>query len=73
MLGSDMAVVIDCFIIVVIGGLGSLAGAFVGALILGLTTAFGLYLIPKLAVAFGFILMIIILIIRPYGLMGEPE
>jgi len=72
-LGSDMAVVIDCFIIVVIGGLGSLAGAFVGAIILGLTTAFGLYLIPKLAVAFGFILMIIILLIRPYGLMGEPE
>ena len=72
-LGSDMAVVIDCFIIVVIGGLGSLSGAFVGAIILGLTTAFGLYLIPKLAVAFGFILMIIILMLRPYGLMGEPE
>jgi branched-chain amino acid transport system permease protein len=72
-LGADISVIIDCFIIVVIGGLGSLAGAFVGAIILGLTTAFGLYVIPKLAVAFGFILMIIILIIRPRGLMGEPD
>lgn len=72
-LGSDMAVVIDCFIIVVIGGLGSLSGAFLGAIILGLTTAYGVLFVPKLAVAFGFILMVIILIIRPWGLLGEPE
>jgi branched-chain amino acid transport system permease protein len=72
-LGADVSVIIDCFIIVVIGGLGSLSGAFLGALILGLTTAFGLYIIPKLSVAFGFILMIVILIIRPWGLMGEPD
>jgi branched-subunit amino acid ABC-type transport system permease component len=38
-LGSDMAVIIECFIIVVIGGLGSLPGAFIGAIILGLLTA----------------------------------
>lgn len=72
-LGADISVIIDCFIIVVIGGLGSLPGAFLGAIILGLTTAFGLYIIPKLAVAFGFILMIVVLIIRPWGLMGEPD
>ena len=72
-LGSDMAVIIECFIIVVIGGLGSLPGAFLGAITLGLLTAFGIYVIPKLAVAFAFILMIIILIIRPWGLMGKPE
>jgi branched-chain amino acid transport system permease protein len=72
-LGSDMAVIIECFIIVVIGGLGSLPGAFIGAIILGLLTAFGIYIIPKLAVAFAFMLMIAILIIRPWGLMGKPE
>ncbi len=72
-LGTDVAVIIDCFIIVVIGGLGSIPGAFLGSIILGFTTAFGLYIIPKLAVAFGFILMIIVLIIRPRGLMGEPD
>jgi branched-subunit amino acid ABC-type transport system permease component len=72
-LGSDMAVIIECFIIVVIGGLGSLQGAFLGAIILGLLNAFGIYIIPKLAVAFPFMLMIVILIIRPWGLMGKPE
>lgn len=72
-LGADMAVIIDCFIIVVIGGLGSLSGAFLGAIILGLLNAFGIYIIPKLAVAFAFMLMIVILIIRPWGLMGKPE
>ena len=72
-LGSDMAVIIECFIIVVIGGLGSLPGAFIGAIILGLVTAFGIYIIPKLAVAFAFLLMIVVLIIRPWGLLGKPE
>jgi branched-chain amino acid transport system permease protein len=72
-LGSDMAVIIECFIIVVIGGLGSLPGAFLGAIILGLLNAFGIYIIPKLAVAFAFMLMIIVLIIRPWGLLGKPE
>jgi branched-chain amino acid transport system permease protein len=72
-LGSDMNVIIECFIIVVIGGLGSLPGAFLGAIILGLTNAFGIYIIPKLAVAFAFMLMIVVLIIRPWGLLGKPE
>ena len=71
--GMDMLVLIDCFIIVVIGGLGSLPGAFLGSLIFGLVTAFGILVAPRLAVAFGFILMIIVLIIRPWGLMGKPE
>jgi branched-subunit amino acid ABC-type transport system permease component len=72
-LGADMAVIIDCFIIVVIGGLGSLSGAFIGSIILGLLHAFGIFILPRLAVAFGFMLMIIILVIRPWGLMGKPE
>ena len=72
-LGTDMAVIIDCFIIVVIGGMGSLPGAFIGAIILGLVNAFGITLLPKLTVAFGFLLMIIVLIIRPWGLLGKPE
>ena len=72
-LGSDVAVIIECFIIVVIGGLGSLPGAFLGAIILGLLNAFGIYIIPKLAIAFPFMLMIVILIIRPWGLLGKPE
>ncbi len=71
--GMDMVVLIDCFIIVVIGGLGSISGAFVGSIIFGLVTAFGILVVPRLAIAFGFILMIVVLIIRPWGLMGKPE
>lgn len=71
--GMDMVVLIDCFIIVVVGGLGSLSGAFLGSIILGLVTAFGILVAPRLAIAFGFILMIVVLIIRPWGLMGKPE
>ena len=71
--GMDAVVLIDCFIIVVIGGLGSLPGAFLGSIIFGLVTAFGILVAPRLAVAFGFILMIVVLVIRPWGLMGKPE
>jgi branched-subunit amino acid ABC-type transport system permease component len=71
--GMDMVILIDCFIIVVIGGLGSISGAFLGSIIFGLVTAFGILVAPRLAIAFGFILMIIVLIIRPWGLMGKPE
>ncbi len=72
-LGMDMTVIIQCFIVVVIGGLGSLTGAFIGALILGLLESFGIVVLPQLAIAFGFILMAFILIVRPYGLMGKRE
>jgi branched-chain amino acid transport system permease protein len=71
--GMDMVVLIECFIIIVVGGLGSLPGAFLGSLIFGLVNAFGILVAPRLAVAFGFILMIVVLIIRPWGLMGKPE
>lgn len=71
--GIDMAIIIECFIVVVIGGLGSLPGAFIGAIIFGLLNAFGIMVIPQLAIAFGFMLMVIILVIRPYGLMGKRE
>ena len=71
-LGMDHLVLIQCFIVVVIGGMGSLSGAFLGSIILGLLNAFGILWLPQMALVFGFLLMAIILIIRPYGLMGEP-
>lgn len=71
--GMDMMIIVECFIIVVIGGLGSLTGAFLGSIIFGLVNAFGILIIPRLAIAFAFILMAIVLIARPYGLMGKAE
>jgi branched-subunit amino acid ABC-type transport system permease component len=72
-LGMDTSVIVDCFIIVVIGGLGSTLGAFIGSIIYGLAYALGIMVFPQVAIAIGFILMAVILIIRPWGLLGRPE
>lgn len=67
------------FITVVIGGMGSYVGAFIGALILGMARAFGDYfalklsLSPALAEASTVIIMIIVLLVRPQGLFGKKE
>jgi branched-subunit amino acid ABC-type transport system permease component len=72
-LGMDHVVLIQCFVVVVIGGMGSLSGAFLGSIIMGLINSFGIIFLPELALVFAFLLMAIILIIRPFGLMGESE
>jgi branched-chain amino acid transport system permease protein len=72
-LGMDTTVTIECFIIIVIGGLGSTGGAFLGAIVFGLANSLGILILPKQAIAFGFIAMAIVLIVRPWGLMGKPE
>ena len=71
-LGMDHVVLVQCFVVVVIGGMGSLSGAFLGAIILGLLNSFGIIYLPQFALVFGFVLMALVLIVRPYGLMGEP-
>ena len=72
-LEMDVAVTIECFIIIVIGGLGSTGGAFLGAIIFGLANSLGILVLPRVTIAFGFILMAIVLIVKPWGLMGKPE
>lgn len=64
-------VLIDSFVVVVIGGLGSLAGAFVAALVLGVAQAFGAVYLPDAAVLLPFVLMVAVLIWKPAGLAGS--
>jgi len=64
-------VVIDSFVVVVVGGLGSLAGAFVAALALGLIQAIGAVYIPDLAAVLPFIVMVAILLWKPSGFAGS--
>lgn len=60
------------FAVVVLGGLGSVAGAFVGGFIVGLTEAFaGYYIDPELKHAVIFIVFIAVLLVRPSGLFGK--
>lgn len=71
----DTDVLINAFAISVIGGLGSLLGSFVGALIVGLATSFGILLpaTSRWSLAFIFVLMAAVLTVRPWGLFGRPE
>jgi len=71
--GMDSEIIVECFIIVIIGGLGSLGGALLGALILGLLTSFGIMLVPEFEIVLIYLLMVAILMVRPWGLLGRQE
>lgn len=66
-------IIIESFIVVVVGGMGSFPGAFVGALTLGLLGSFGATLVPDFQMALPFILLAIILLVRPRGIFGEES
>ena len=68
--GMGVEVVIQSFVVVVIGGLGSIWGALIGALILGQFSALGILLVPRFAVAIPYLVLVAILVWRPYGLFG---
>ena len=71
--GMDAEMIVESFIIVIIGGLGSLWGAFLGALILGQLTAFGITFAPDLEIVLIYLMMVAVLMVRPWGLLGRPE
>jgi branched-subunit amino acid ABC-type transport system permease component len=70
-LGMDFEVLILTLIVVIVGGLGSLAGAFWGALLVGQVDTFGKVLFPDLSLVVTFALMAVVLLVRPAGLLGR--
>ena len=72
-LGMDADVLTTAFVVVVIGGLGSFAGSFISALLVGLLQSFGILIFPAVSIVLLFALMAIVLIVRPWGLLGRPE
>ena len=64
---------LDAFIVVVVGGFGSLAGAFIVAIVCGLLNAYGVQFVSSLAPVLMFIFMAIVLTIKPMGIFGERE
>jgi branched-chain amino acid transport system permease protein len=70
--GMDVDIIIDAFIVVVIGGLGSLWGTLLGSIIYGLVLAFGILIFPRFSIFAAFVLMAVVLIVRPWGLLGRP-
>lgn len=73
-LGIDLSVITDAFVVVVIGGLGSIPGAFLAALLIGCIKAFCIALgYSKLTLAIEFVIMAVVLVLRPWGLLGRPQ
>ncbi|MCP4419484.1 MAG: branched-chain amino acid ABC transporter permease [Chloroflexi bacterium] len=68
--GLDFEILILTLVVVVVGGLGTLKGAFWGALLIGMADTFGKALIPEFALFLIFAVMAVVLLIRPSGLFG---
>jgi len=69
----DLRIIVDVFVVVVIGGLGSITGAFVAAVLVSELNAFGILIFPKISIILVFLVMAAVLIVRPWGLFGKPE
>ena len=83
-LNLDLAVIADVFVVTVIGGLGSIGGAYLAALLVGIARAFCIGLgdlplfgmqisFPKLALVVEFAIMAVVLVVRPWGFFGRPS
>jgi branched-chain amino acid transport system permease protein len=70
--GIAVEAVISAFIVVVVGGLGSVWGALLGAFLIGEIQAFGVLVLPEFSIAFVYLLMVVVLLVRPWGLLGRP-
>jgi branched-chain amino acid transport system permease protein len=69
----DLRIIVDVFVVVVIGGLGSIIGAFVAAVLVSELNAFGILVFPKISIVLVFLVMAVVLIVRPWGLFGKAE
>ena len=72
-LGMGISVIVDAFVVVVIGGLGSIVGSMAGSLIVGAAQTWGAFYLPETAMVIIYAVMGAILIFRPWGLFGEEE
>ena len=70
-MGAEIITV--AFVVVVIGGLGSIGGSMAGSLIVGAAQTWGAYYLPETAMVIMYAVMGAILIFRPWGLFGEEE
>jgi branched-chain amino acid transport system permease protein len=72
-LGMGTTVVIDAFVIVIIGGMGSFLGSLIGSILVAFVQVLGAYYFQDLALAFMYFLMLTVLVIRPGGLLGKED
>jgi branched-chain amino acid transport system permease protein len=69
--GEDTRLLLASLIVVIVGGMGSVVGAAIGAAILGLAETYGLAYAPTYSVVFTFVILVLVLAFRPRGIMGK--
>ena len=69
----DFNILTAVFVVVVIGGMGSLPGAYLAAVIISVLNVFGVTYLPQSTLVLMFVVMVLVLMIRPYGLFGREE
>jgi branched-chain amino acid transport system permease protein len=69
----DTSIIVEAFVVVVIGGMGSVPGALLAAVVIGVIEAFGVLLLPRASLVMMFVVMAVVLIVRPWGLLGRPD
>ena len=69
--GEDVRYLLASLVVVIVGGMGSITGAAIGALIIGLAEQIGLVYFPTYGVVLTFVIMVVTLAIRPQGIMGR--
>ena len=69
----DAAIITEAFVVVVVGGMGSVPGALLAAIVIGVIDAFGVLVLPRASLVLTFVVMAVVLVVRPWGLLGRPE
>lgn len=71
--GMGNSIIIESFIVTVIGGMGSIGGAFIASIIIGMARSFGAVAMPLFTDGIMFLIMVLVLIMKPEGLMGKKK
>ena len=70
--GEDVRYLLASLVVVIVGGMGSITGAAIGALLIGLAEQIGLAYFPTYGVVLTFVIMVVVLAVRPQGILGRP-
>ena len=71
--GEDVRYLLASLVVVIVGGMGSITGAAIGALLIGLAEQIGLVYFPTYGIVLTFVIMVVMLAVRPQGIMGKAR
>ncbi|MGO4834647.1 branched-chain amino acid ABC transporter permease, partial [Rhizobiaceae sp. 2RAB30] len=71
--GEDVRYLLASLVVVIVGGMGSITGAAIGALLIGLAEQIGLVYFPTYGIVLTFVIMVVVLALRPQGIMGKAR